>query len=54
MGVALGAQHFAVDGGTGGSLLSSFFRILCGKHWPLLQGAFGSSESPLHRAASAT
>ena len=42
MGVALGAQHFAVAGGTGGSPLSSFpLHPVRAKRWLVLQGAFG-------------
>lgn len=51
MGVALGAQYFLVDGGTGGSL-SSFLFFSAPRTNPgvrlALQGAFGLPESPLH------
>lgn len=49
MGVALGAQYFPVDGGTGGSLSSVFSSQRRQPAMTLaLQGAFGLPESPLH------
>lgn len=48
MGVALGAQYFLVDGGTGGSLSSSSAPPSKPGSPVALQGAFGLPESPLH------